>query len=400
MLHEAGISYNQCRTTYVIHSEPFLGNPANFFPNQKQLKGGDAIYEGRYCTKEVQVGMMHLQKELALTKPKVIIPLGDIALWALTSEQSTFKWRGSLLQHKSGAWIIPTYHPRMILKIWAWRFIVVQDFRKALNQLTSPTYEPHYDFITRPLYEVASSLMISLIRRMEQGERLRLAVDIETRSQHIDCVGFAWSPTEALCIPFHTLKDGHYWSLEDEIDLLILLRRLLLHPNVEVIGQNFLYDASYFAKYWGWYPTPTFDTLVAQGVAFPGMQKSLDFMSSLYLPWHRYWKDESKIADTKVDDDMRWVYNCKDCCITWELVAPLTQSLEKENLTKPFQFEMSLFNPLMQMMMRGVRVNEALRSEYSLTLLDHIAAYEQWFADLGKGVWETSELVASKNASP
>ena len=398
MLHEVGFVRSACRIAYVTSVVPPSEDISNFFPEERNLTGGEALIHGRYCSKEIQAGLMNLQKEIALTKPKIIIALGDTALWSLTGEVSSSKWRGSLLKHESGAWIIPTYAPKTVMKMWSWRYIAVQDLRRAHAQLHSPVSEPEVSFIIEPTYAETLAYFRMITSRLASGT-VHLSVDIETRSGHIDCIGIAHSETEAISIPFCTMTGGSYWNLEQEAQILFRLRLILKHKNARVSGQNFLYDASYLAKHWGWYPTPHFDTMIGHAVAFPGLRKSLDFLASLYLPFYRYWKDEAKEADTKVDDRERWEYNCKDCVVTWELVSHIGDALRKENLLKPFEFEMSLFDPLMQMMMRGVKINMTLRSEYSLSLLDDLAESSAWFSKLGEGVWRSEELVKSKTAS-
>ena len=401
MLSEAGILRSECRIMNVTSYRPPEDKIDAFFPTKSNLNGGEILRHGRYCTTEIQQGLMELQREIALTKPKVIIALGDTALWSLTGESSISKWRGSILEHDSGAWIIPTYHPAAILRMWSWRFIAVNDLRRASQQVHSPVREPKWNFITSPSYDTVITYLSDLHSRLNKSStKAYLSVDIETRSGHIDCIGIAWSTTEALCIPFCVIRGKHYFSLEEEAVILQLLRKVLLHPMAAVVGQNFLYDAMYMAKRWGWYPTPAFDTMIGHAVAFPGLPKALDFLSSLYLPYHRYWKDESKEADLKADDLIRWEYNCKDCCATYGCIEPIMDSISKGNLTEPLNFEMSLFDPLMEMMMRGVKIDTARRSEYALAIMDEQAKLEHWFQDLGEGVWQTNELVKNvKTAS-
>ena len=79
---------------------------------------------------------------------------------------------------------------------------------------------------------------------------MKLAVDIETRAGHIACVGIAWNERDALCIPLMAVerKDG-YWSEQEEAQIAFALYQILTHPNAEVIGQNFSYDAQYFYRH-------------------------------------------------------------------------------------------------------------------------------------------------------
>jgi DNA polymerase I-like protein with 3'-5' exonuclease and polymerase domains len=205
-----------------------------------------------------------------------------------------------------------------------------------------------------------------------------VACDIETRAGHIDCIGFATSASDAVSIPLFSLQQPEgFWTLEQEYTLVLALRRAL--QRCDIVGQNFLYDAQYIARHWGLAVVPTFDTMIAQGVAWPGLPKALDFLSSMYLPYHRYWKDESQEADAKLDDSIRWRYNCKDCCATWALYEPMRRTIHQLDLEGPFQFEMELFRPLLMMMLRGVHYDTKLRGELMMELSAVQTEYEQYF---------------------
>lgn len=155
----------------------------------------------------------------------------------------------------------------------------------------------------------------------------------------------------------------------------------------------------YIAKSWRFFRAPWMDTMIAHAVCFPGLQKSLDFLASLYLPFHQYWKDENKEANLTLNDRQRWEYNCKDCVITRELVEHIIATVEDLNLSTPLQMEMDLFDPLMYMMMRGTKFNKKLRDEYSGSIMAQryeIEVYLDFFSEL----WDDFELVKSKKAAP
>jgi uracil-DNA glycosylase len=382
MLHDAGIIRASCRITNVTMERPPSNDISAFFPSRTQATAGHKFLAGRWCDTAITSGLEALRQEVAATNPRVILALGDTALWALTSESGITKWRGSYLDlrpayggpHPTGVVVIPTYHPAAILRQWSWRHIAVQDIRRAAAIAEGHIPSPPQENFTIPLtIENARACLREL-----QDFAGPIACDIETRVGHIDCIGFATSDTRAICFPLFSLNHPTgFWTLEEEVEIVQgILNILTTKP---IVGQNFLYDAQYIARHWGVAIIPVFDTMIAQGVAFPGLPKALDFLSSMYLPWHRYWKDESQEADDKLDDTIRWRYNCKDCCATFSLVAPLRQTLHYLNLEAPFKLEMDLFGPLLMMMLRGVRVNTALRGQLMLDLMEVQQQYEAYF---------------------
>jgi|PlaIllAssembly_1097288.scaffolds.fasta_scaffold00247_5 DNA polymerase len=382
MLHDAGILRSDCRITNVTMERPEGNDISTFFATRTQATTDHKFLAGRWCSPAITSGLEALRQEVAATNPSVILALGDTALWALTGETGITKWRGSYLDlrpayggpHPTNVLVIPTYHPAAILRQWSWRFIAVQDMRRVAEAIAGRAPpRPAEDFDIPHTLDYALAAIDELARSDEP-----LSCDIETRVGHIDCIGFATSPTRAICFPFFSLQQPNgLWSLEDEATIVLALRRLL--SSRPIVGQNFLYDAQYIARHWGLAVIPAFDTMIAQGVAFPGLPKALDFLSSMYLPWHRYWKDESQEADAKLDDSIRWRYNCKDCCTTWALRPHLEQTLSDLQLTKPFAFEMALFQPLLMMMLQGVSINTNLRGQLMSELMAIQQQYEQYF---------------------
>lgn len=320
LLHEAGILRSECYITTVLKSRPAGDNPNALYTTTKstaqKLHLGLVVGE-TWVHSCIPPAIEELRAEVRLVQPTVIIALGDLAMFALTHQYgSVDTWRGSHMdlagENMPPSTVIPTYPPAAIYKQWHVKGFCVRDLQRAKDVAARPelyTY-PAYQFRIRPTFQTVKSILISLLGEVSSGKPLPLSVDIETIARKISCIGLAWNVREAVCIPFMTL-DGHYWEEEEEIEICFLLRELLTHPLCRVIGQNFNYDNQYFARYLGYLPNQTFDTMVAQHVLFPGIPKALDFLSSMYCHWHRYWKDE--INDyTRLPENMDqyWTYNC------------------------------------------------------------------------------------------
>lgn len=380
MLHEAGIIMSECRTAYVYPWKSG-GHPTLVAPTKPKGNaiGATEFLDGKYCTPKVLEGIRLLNEEIAQRKPKVIIALGEMALWALTGESTLTNWRGSHLEHKaSGTRTIPTYSPQIIQRNWEWRMFAVRDLSRAHAYRKDPdAYNPQWDFLIRPSYEATMEILDNLLANAELGPML-LSLDIETICRHISCLGIAWSTTSAICIPFMD-QGKHYWEEHEEVAIIQKLKTLLTHPNTFSVGQNFAgYDNQHFAKHWGFTPDLRFDTMIAQHTLYPGMAKSLDVLSSLYCHYHRYWKDELKDYN-KMPEDIHqyWTYNCKDCVITFEVYEVLKGLLEKAGLVEQFNFLMRMATRnVFRAMLRGVRINATRRTEVAQELLKAIQERE------------------------
>lgn len=214
--------------------------------------------------------------------------------------------------------------------------------------------------------------------------KLEISADIETTSRHIACIGIGWSPVDAICIPImdSASRGTNYWSAEEEFLIVEKLNELLSHPNVSIVWQNGSYDLQHIAKHWGIRAHMSDDTMLMQHVCFPGERKSLDYLASIYLPFYQYWKDELKDYRKLPDDtETFWTYNCKDCVITWELRHILKSMIESFKLEEQYEFLMRTNRNAIRAMLRGIGVDDKVRSEMALRLYDAIAVRQQDIID-------------------
>lgn len=408
MLHEAGILRTDCHLTYVCE-KPVAG-----FETKKYFEK----YTKAYQVPKVEVldGMNKLQAVIEELQPTLIIALGDLSLWALTGELGITKWRGSVLETPNGFKVVPTYSPDVISRKWDWRFIAVQDLRRAKGEAEFPEVRmPEYRFLIRPDYTTVMDTLDALnvkanefsgdmgrlnatVRDSDPAkttpqngataassppQKLILSGDIETRRGHIACFGIGWSELDAICIPFICVENNEgYWSYEEEHAILWKLKELFENPNIGWIFQNGIYDLQYFAVRWGFIPQMWMDTMLAHHTCFAGLPKGLDFQSSIYCHFHRYWKDEGKEFHDSIkspsEEDKYWVYNCKDCVTTYEIAGVLDPMIERMGQSGPYQFQMAQFMPVLRMMLRGVHVNTTRKKELTMELMDAIAARQDW----------------------
>lgn len=394
MLHEAGLIRAACR---IVAAHPTRPKDDNLDPLYTQTKseaqklGLGTDFHGTWVHASVPGLAEVLQKEVLVANPKVIVAIGDFAMFLLTGVfGAVATWRGSMLettfQGPDGKpfTVIPTYPAATVMKKWEVRGFVIRDLQRVRDYSLSPElYQyPTYTFITRPTFQQVQQTLASLLLQVNAGKELVLACDLETIARHVSCVGIAWSVREALCIPYMTL-DGHYWSEEEEVQIQFMLKALLTHPLTEVIGQNFNYDNQHFAKHFGYLPRLTFDTMIAQHVLFPGIPKGLGFLSSMYCHWHRYWKDEMDDY-SRLPENMAqyWTYNCKDCVVTFEVALVLRELLSHLRRLPQYEFMHRTSVSALRSMLLGMRIDIATRADVAGQLLQAIAEHETLIQDI------------------
>jgi len=382
MLGEAGITRSECFITNVCRVRP-PNNDLNLFiaKAKKDVTSQHRELKGKWCLPPVIDGHALLAKEISLVKPNVIVALGNTSLWALTGISGVTKWRGSML-HTTGDMgatkCIPTYHPAAVLREWSWRAVAVSDLRRAAGFRDGKPYpKPEWKFILRPTFSQTMECLSGILQRLDGKTRdtsspdsqpgLRLSFDLETRGGHIACAGLSWTLCDAICIPFIHEGFRDYWSAPHEGEIVWLLRQVLTHPNAQVVGQNILYDAQYTFRHWRFVPNVVQDCMISQHSIFSDLPKSLAFQASMYCKYYSFWKDEGKNWDPKLGEESLWHYNCLDCVYTDEGGRVELDLVSKLKLEPVHDFQQKLFWPVLQTMLRGVRIDldrrKALTSE-------------------------------------
>ena len=409
-LGKAGLNRRDLFLTNVCHERPPGNEIEAFFARKSEAKGAPcldgqlftaasmaqlsstalSIVAGRYPRRPVLLGLIQLQQDIDRLRPRLIIALGNTALWALTGLTGIIKWRGSILEATGGPVdghgikLIPTMHPAAVLREYPWHAVAIQDLRRAGRESQFPE-------IRRPAWRFT---VPSSVRDVEQwfgdhglfDDGPTIVSDIENfyesdrlHDGRLICIGFAASKLDAMCVPFvhRAGDDPHYWSPADELAVTQLCARVLrARP---VCFHNGLHDVQIIARNWGIMPRFAHDTMVGQHVGFPGQlggkidpltgktskkgsSLSLSFCSSMYCKYHRFWKDDGRGWDPEIHDETQYFhYNCEDVVRTYEVMEEEYIILKSQNLWDQYLFEMSLFAPVFDMMFRGMNFDQEHR---------------------------------------
>jgi len=387
LLHEAGILRTECYATTVIDRRPPENDITAFIPTRKKDITLDMIeYQGRRVAPCIKEGVERLEATINRVKPEVIIAFGNLALWALTGQSGIGKWAGSRMAINTGIMpntkcrpvVFPTLHPKTLFRQPEYRPMVSRDLHRAAVATPADT-PPDYRFITRPTYSQFYDWCITVEQQLAVNP-LKLAVDIETRAGHIACIGIATSETEAICIPLMCVESSAgYWSEQDEYCVIRKIRQLLHHPNAQIVGQNFLYDAQYFYRWLHCTPNLVRDTMGSQQLLFPGMPKDLAYLSRMWCRWHVYWKDESKDWDPKVGEEQLWIYNCRDAVATYEIDTQQHKALIDRGQGDVLPMHQAKYWLALNIMLAGIRRDSERTVQFAQKLLEAMSEREAWF---------------------
>lgn len=389
LLAEAGIPRDTVLCTNVIPEKPYGNETWRFF---EPRSSSAPRVGGLIPSSKIMSAVGQLYRQLADHPRTLVIAAGNYALWSLSKvtgartlsqsngrkiplELQTYApsgildWRGSMLYCEPrenlgmpSTPLLPIIHPAAIMREWYLRAPTLHDLKtrvpQALNSDWRPSTPPRT--FSPPNFVQAESFLEGWLAKMNAGLPVYLANDIETMQHRwISCMGFADCATCALVIPFirRTLDDGSlesYWTPAEEARLIQLIRRVLSHPNVRVIGQNYIYDTQYIQHWLGVTPRLDHDTMLAQNVLFPGTPKDLGYLSSLYCQYHWYWKDDVKDWHSLGNLQTLLDYNAIDVMRTWEIAQAQKQYAASIDQESQLEFKMKTNRLCLRMMNRGV----------------------------------------------
>ncbi len=397
VLFESGIPRNRVLCTNVVDWQPKDNDFTEFLVPGRNKEV--PLLRGVRAGPRLQDGQNKLLQLIDTVKPKLVIGAGGVPLWSLTPHgnknfSGIMNWRGSQTYtdeiNGNRYPYLPIVHPAFVLRSWDLRSVLVHDLKaraaRYLNRRIDwepPESASAYDGD----FNWAKSRLESWLRTASCSPMgLPLAVDIETwRKKYVACIGFADNEQE-LCVPWFYFNEGgtlvHVFSFEQEVVLCELIRELLCHPNVRIIGQNWIYDYQFIMRWLGIKATPYFDTMVAHHLCWPGTPKGLDYLASLYCDYYCFWKNESQDWDTDVNHHLLWKYNCKDVRYTYGVWEQLSVLIEREGLQDQYKFQMEQWILAADMMTRGVKIDLERRREVAKELQAHAAALGNWLLDV------------------
>lgn len=264
------------------------------------------IARGQYLKEEFFPHLDRLKEELAFAPRNLLVALGNTACWATLDTSGIGAIRGTTTwSQKYSTKVLPSYHPAAVLRQWSWRPIVVADLLKAKRERNFPELRrPERLVLVNPSRD---ELRPAFDRVLDEASRSGLlSVDIETAGRMITCIGFAGSPNFAFVLPFVAgdKPGGHYWtSPEDELYAWQLCKDVLENCPTPKLGQNFLYDLQYLARF-GIQPLDCLeDTMLLHHALFPELQKSLGFLGSIYTSEPAWKIMRKRKSDTEKRDE-------------------------------------------------------------------------------------------------
>jgi len=280
---------------------------------------------------------------LELVQPKVIVPVGNVALNALTGLDKITKRRGSPLELKSElalllpkAIVIPMIHPANIFRLptkgkesyGVAASTFVRDLRKIKKFLDGTQGEiPKREFLLEPTLQEVKDFLASC------ADNGFVTFDTEMRKRQIACISIAKSNSEAICIPIWHGWDS-YWPEEDEMVIWEELSKFF-KSEVYKVAHNVNFDISMLAVHGLGIKNVVLDTAAVHRVLWPELPRNLAFLTSIYT-LQPYYKDDHKDQETgsagwlvPKDESALWHYCAMDSAVTYEIMEEELRQIAK-----------------------------------------------------------------------
>jgi uracil-DNA glycosylase len=380
MLAEAGFKRDEILCTNVANEKPYANQMWRFFDSSSPA------IKGLRPRPNVVAGLARLKEQIAASPRSLVIAAGNYPLWALTDVAGTdnckdpgsegvkvpsgiMNWRGSMWYVEgSSTRLLPIVHPAAILRQWSLRSLTVHDLKARVPMALRGDWRPNPMpvFWAPPTFDQALSRLRMWLAKADSGQRFRLVSDIETIPSRrlIACIGMTDSKHFGMSIPFLHMVSGKiesYWTHDQEVELMRLIRRIYLHKNILQEGQNFNYDIQYIEFYFAVQIRLDWDTMLAQHLMWPGTPKGLDMISSLYCNYHWYWKEDGKEWDTKEELHRLLEYNCWDLVRTFEAAEVQRGLIPQLGLQRQWEETRERNWLALRMMRRGIKVDKDRR---------------------------------------
>jgi DNA polymerase I-like protein with 3'-5' exonuclease and polymerase domains len=184
---------------------------------------------------------------------------------------------------------------------------------------------------------------------------MTFAFDIEILNFQVSCISFSHDPLYAMSIPFV----GDVWGETDEAHIWRLIAGVFANPRCTAVAHNAMFDVSFlYLQNAIRILNKIHCTMVMHRILYPDFPAKLEFVTSTYTD-EPYYKDDKQIWTRPWEDpDTFFRYNCRDSAVCIEAYYPLAEEIYSDiDYHWTYENTMSLFEPCLYMMSRGVRID-------------------------------------------
>ena len=316
---------------------------------------------------------LHLQETIKRIKPKVIIPMGNVALYSVLGERGIGELRGYVHEtriHDHNCFVVPTYEPYYILRGKDnLTGIQIYDIQRGVTVAQRGYREPGCDYIEHPTQADLQAFLVEAGNSCAGGGWL--AADIETPRSggvtedeygdvidaEIICISFSFREHTAITVRW---TNGNWWFIESMLGL----------PWAFVLWWNKEFDI----------PRIKSKGILIAGTPLDGMELWRFAQSDIsghyglgscatFFTELKAWKHLSGANPE--------FYSCRDSDATVQCVRGLEKLLQKEHRWSDFIRHIVDVDPLLAIMGRsGVLIDQTQRTAFRAKLQADVDAMD------------------------
>lgn len=353
LLAGAGIVRSACYFTNTVKERPLNNNIEKFIKfKPKEIVETTEAYELYESALLAEVFEDH--------DFDVIVPVGRVALYALTKKFNITKQRGSIIE-MMGKKVIPIIHPAGALRQYMWQRYIAIDLIRILAESKTPELNyPERDIQLRPTYGEVIKYLNDIISDnalypsgMYMGYPIGFDIEVSMSTHQCTCLAIATSATDCMCIPFQE-GSSPYFTPDHEYEVMRLVGEILESNDIVKVMQNGIFDAGFMLRRYGIHTRNIDDTMVAQGIIAPELPKGLDFICSTYTRIPYYKDDGKKWFKMGGTIESFWNYNALDSIACMEAMPEMLSDMKKLGNINTYNRQRNIIPPLLYMQERGV----------------------------------------------
>lgn len=355
MLYQAGITRDQVYISNTVKCRPV--NEKEFRTDRSGVKHFGNLTPTAQQT--YTCGLSHLEPEIAAVRPKIIVPMGNIACDYLFDKyrtvdgvvQTNQKTGKPVMARRMpkitdlmfeeywdqarGVYIVPMFHPAFVMRSQEWFLIMVAILKKAIEIAdTGPGTD-----VTQPFIATNFDDAMAVIRRA--SEHKVIADDHETDSLDwrfgpLLNIGLSWKTGTGASIRLVDTSGQPLYSNDQRNQIVESLKSIYQNPDKVLVGYNRAFDDSWLEAKTGIKVTaPRHDVQMMYhtlNTAATHKRQNLEMLTWLYTRMANYkkeskpWFDKKQFLECPIDVMSR--RNCSDVDATLRLYERFLPKLQ------------------------------------------------------------------------
>lgn len=316
---------------------------------------------------ELQEAWNRLRQKIAKVMPKVIIPLGDEPMRAITENRGIEDWQGSILNMGINLFVVPTFHPSSILRGGGrshWYYPTAMKNLKRAKLVAEGKIKPS----TVPYESLNGAKLKALYNKWMEKTPVEISFDIETKQEGgeaITCIGFSDASRKGYVVNFLEERD-----IIEHTQIMGLIGIILRSGAIQKIGQNaYNFDIPMIHKLWeirvqGF----VWDTMIAHMALHPELPHDLGYLTSQYttIPYYKHLSETDLIR-----------YNAMDAVATFEVKKRQEEEMKRRGLLNRYHtYWHKMLYPMQGMFVRGMQIDTEYQKKLKGELTNEIKALQ------------------------